>query len=144
MKWEELTAHLNCKGENHQAHFEVEDIVFTVERIESDEAVLLSADFDNLPKDATGEMIMRAMLEANHLFAGTYGASLSVDPDTMRASIQQMLWIDHLNLDEFMIRVKTFVDVATEWKQKTSNAHEFMKETLIPSPWSASEGLILV
>lgn len=144
MRWEELKTHLHRDGNDSHVNFEVEGIAFALEYMDIEGTVLLSAEFGVLSEDASGEMILREMLEANHMFAGTSGASLSVDPHTMQASIQQQIWIDFLDFDAFMIRMKMFVDVAKDWKQKISNALEATPVMGTPSPWTTNEGFILV
>lgn len=144
MRWDELKTHLNREGDEGLLHFETEGIVFALEEMEMEESVLLSAELGALQEDASGEALLREMLEANHLFAGTSGASLSVDPQTMQASLQQQVWIGPLDLNAFLIRMKQFVEVAKEWKEKISNALEGMPLEVEPSPWPTNEGFILV
>lgn len=144
MTWNELKTHLHRESDEHQVNFELDAIAFTIEEINSDNSVLLFADFEPLPETFTDDFILREMLEANHMFAGTNGASLSIDPDTLRASIQQTLWIDYLDFDSFMIHMKTFVDMAQHWKQIISHAIDALPEAVEPSAWLTNEGFIRV
>lgn len=140
MEWNELKNLMNQEEGEAPINFESDGLRFSVARTDSEGQVMLSADFNPVPEDISGDIILRKMLEANHLFAETGGASLSVDPETLQASIQQSVWIDLLDFDDFMIRLEAFVSLATEWGRKIS-------DTLTPEtelrPWSGNDGFII-
>lgn len=140
MEWNELKNLMNRGEENSPINFESDGLRFSVARTDSEGQVILSADFTPVPEDISGDTILRKMLEANHLFAGTGGASLSVDPETLQASIQQSVWIDLLDFDGFMIRLEAFVSLATEWSRKVSDSLAPEAESM---PWLGSDGFII-
>lgn len=140
MTWDELKASLNRESGDAPVTFESEGILFSVTQIDADGQVLLSARLAPVSDELSKEAVLRGMLEANHLFAGTGGASLSVDPETLQASIQQSVWIDLLDFESFMIRLEAFVSIAAEWKQKVADALAPKNELM---PWPGNDGFII-
>lgn len=140
MEWNELKNHMNRDAGDAPINFESAGLRFSVARTDSEGQVLFSADFTSVPEDVSGDIILRKMLEANHLFAGTGGASLSVNPDTLQTSMRQSVWIDLLDFERFMIRLEAFVSMATNWNQKIidslSPTHELMA-------WPGNDGFII-
>lgn len=139
MNWDELKRNLNREETEGPVVFTADDLVFSLTPSESGEAVLLSAGLAPLPQDDSGRAL-REMLEANHLFAGTGGASLSVDPETLRPLIQQTLWIGILDFEGFMVRLEAFVSRAAEWNRKVAEAPAPEAEPLF---WPGNEGFII-
>lgn len=139
MTWDELMGNLNREDAEGPVGFSAEGLAFLLTASEAGDAVLLSADLDPLPA-GDSRAFLREMLEANHLFAGTGGASLSVDPDTLQPSIQQFVRIDLLDFEAFMARLACFVSRAAEWNRKVAGM-----SALEPAPvfWPGTGGLIM-
>ena len=62
--------------------------------------------------------LARELLEANHLFAGTAGATLSLEAATNRVFLQQKIYPDDNDEDWLPRRLAVFVDKAGEWRRR--------------------------
>lgn len=83
-----------------------------------DGAVLASIDLGEPPEGA--EPLARELLEANHLFSGTAGASLSVDPETHHVFLQRREWPQACGEDVFLRHLAALEGCAAEWKARLS------------------------
>lgn len=145
MKRHDLMLFLKQESDANSISFEVEGISFLLEVIEEDEAVLLSSEMGLIQDVDVQTMVLREMLEANHAFAGTNGASLSIDPDSSQATLQCVIWLEGLTQDGFVARLTNFVDAVKMWKEKLSHLSDALsEEPHLPSPWPMEDGLILV
>ena len=87
------------------------DIV--VREAEDRESADISADLGELPA-AGGDALLLEMLEANHLFGGTGGASLSVDG--MRAKLERRVPLTELGRGEGSRVLAPFLATAGRWR----------------------------
>jgi hypothetical protein len=77
--------------------------------------VLLSADLGGLPPEG-GEKLFRTMLEANHLFGGTAGATLALDAASRRFRLQKAEPPDEL-ANDVEGRLTPFIETALFWQR---------------------------
>lgn len=77
--------------------------------------VLLSADLGEPPPEGA-EKLFRTMLEANHLFGGTAGATLSLDAAAGRFRLQEAVPPDELANDA-QGRLVKFIETALFWSR---------------------------
>lgn len=75
--------------------------------------VLLSADLGEPPPEGA-ERLFRTMLEANHLFSGTAGATLALDASAGRFRLQMAEPADEL-ANNAGRRIESFIDAAFVW-----------------------------
>ena len=75
-------------------------------------SALLCADLGEMPSEGANELMLR-MLEANHLFASTGGATLSVDDGSVK--LERYVGLVELQRGEGARVVAPFVEVAREW-----------------------------
>lgn len=77
--------------------------------------VLLSADLGEPPPEGA-ETLFRTMLEANHLFTGTAGATLSLDAASGRFRLQKAELPDELanDVDGHLL---SFIETALNWRR---------------------------
>lgn len=87
------------------------DIV--VREAEDRESADISADLGELPA-AGGDALLLEMLEANHLFGGTGGASLSVDGT--RAKLERRVPLTELGRGEGSRVLAPFLGTAGRWR----------------------------
>ena len=87
------------------------DIV--VREAEDRESADISADLGELPA-AGGDALLLEMLEANHLFSGTGGASLSVDGT--RAKLERRVPLTELGRGEGSRVLAPFLATAGRWR----------------------------
>lgn len=78
------------------------------------EAIALVGDAGEPPPGRL-EGLYRALLESNHLFRDTAGATLSVDPATGRVSLCRMVLIRLLDAESFIAGVEQFVNTLEVW-----------------------------
>ena len=62
------------------------------------------------------EGLYRALLEANHLFRGTFGATLSVDPDNGSVFLCKCIPYAALDGDSFVKELENFVNAVESWR----------------------------
>lgn len=77
--------------------------------------VLMSADLGEMPPDG-GEKLLRTMMEANNLFAGTAGATLALDAATGRFRLQKYESPDELS-NNASAKVESFIETALFWSR---------------------------
>lgn len=77
--------------------------------------VLLSADLGEPPPEGA-ETLFRTMLEANHLFTGTAGATLSLDAASGRFRLQKAELPDEL-ANDVDGRFLSFIETALNWRR---------------------------
>lgn len=81
--------------------------------VENRECVDISADLGALPPESAK---MLEMLEANHMFGGTGGASLSIEGD--RAQLERRVSLAELGRGEGAFVLAPFIATAREWREK--------------------------
>lgn len=62
------------------------------------------------------EGLLSSMLEANHFFKGTNGATISRDADTGRFSLCRILDMRSIDGDEFFVQLEGFVNTLETWR----------------------------
>ena len=65
------------------------------------------------PQDSVS--LLRAMLEANFLYGGTGGATLSVNPSDGHAHLQKYTWFERLDAEGALLFVDRFAETAARW-----------------------------
>ncbi len=90
-----------------------EGIDVTLSQVESDDSADISADLGELPSQGVEDMMMK-MLEANHLFGGTGGATLSVEGD--RVKLERRVPLTDLARGEGAGLLAQFLATARDWR----------------------------
>lgn len=85
----------------------------TVSAMDDGESALLCADLGEMPSEG-GNELMLSMLEANHLFASTGGATLSVDGG--RVKLERYVGLAELQRGEGAGIFASFARAAQEWR----------------------------
>ena len=80
-------------------------------------ASIVSADLGPLAED-DADALVGEMLEANHAFQGTAGATLSVDPETKHVFLRKRVWPDDSDEDAVLSEIAVFADKAREWRER--------------------------
>ena len=80
------------------------------------ESVVLNAVVGDPPPQGR-EALYRAMLEANSTFAGTAGATLSVNPDGGALVLTRLTPLALLDADRFLSLLESFVNVLETWRK---------------------------
>ncbi len=94
--------------------FEADGLAVTVNSLPELDAVALSGDLGDPPPVGL-ENLYKAMLEAQHLFRDTHGATISRDPETGRFALCRSLSCKALDPDSFFTETEQFVNTLEFW-----------------------------
>ncbi len=78
--------------------------------------LLLRAEIGTLP-DEGREALLTAILEANHLYSGTGGGTLALEPGVPRLVLQKYTWLDRLDPDTVPDLLARFASTADTWRR---------------------------
>ena len=95
-------------------NLEVDGATVTINDLREISAVALVGDLGEPPPERL-EDLYKTMLEANHLFGGTAGATISRDPKTGRFSLCRVLPCVAIDEDSFYAEVERFVSTLEAW-----------------------------
>lgn len=99
-------------------------IVVNFEADEDSLKLFLYADVGEAPAGLP-EALYRRLLEANLLWRGTGGATLSLDTAAQRFVLAHGLPVDHTSEADFLATVETFVNIVEAWRKRIAEAaHE--------------------
>ena len=96
-----------------------EQVEISISEMDDGVSALLCADLGEMPSEGTNELMLR-MLEANHLFDSTGGATLSVDDG--RVKLERYVGLVELQRGDGAGVVAAFVGVAREWRGIVADA----------------------
>ena len=96
--------------------FEADGSLITVNDLPEIGAIALSGDLGEPPPERL-EALYRTLLEANHLFRETAGATISLDPDAGRFALCKSLPAALLDQDSFFGEVERFVNAVESWSR---------------------------
>ncbi len=101
--------------ENGSVMMEVDDMPVVIQEIAAFDAVVLMAPVGKPPPEDQVQLLT-AMLNANHLFAGTAGGTLSRDPETGMFCLCRMLPLSAIEVEAFVAAVESFINTMETWK----------------------------
>ena len=96
--------------------FEADGLAVSIHGLRDLDAVALIGDLGDPPPERL-EGLYQAMLEANHLFGGTGGATISRDPATGRFALCRALPSASQTPDGFYAEVERFVSTMETWSK---------------------------
>lgn len=96
--------------------FEVDGHLVMISILHELDAIALVGDLGEPPPERL-DALYKAMLEANHLFAGTGGATISRDPATGRFALCRVLPCRMLDADSFYAEAERFVSTLASWSR---------------------------
>jgi len=102
-------------GEGDAETVEIDGMALELSQGSHDGLIVAVSDLGEAPDDPG---LARELLEANHLFAGTAGATLSLEAATNRVFLQQKIYPDDNDEDWLPRRLAVFVDKAGEWRRR--------------------------
>ena len=108
-------------GDGDAETIEVDGIELELSQGANDGLIAAVTDLGEAPDDPD---LARELLEANHLFAGTAGATLSLEAKTNRVFLQQKIYPDDNDEDWLPRRLAVFLDKAGEWKSRLQGVSE--------------------
>ena len=100
--------------------FEADGLVVAISSLPELDAVVLTGDVGEPPPERL-EGLYKTLLGANHLFGGTAGATISLDPDNGRIALCRTLPLATLDGEKFYAEVERFVNTAETWAKVVSD-----------------------
>jgi hypothetical protein len=94
--------------------FEADGLRVTISELHELDAIALVGDLGEPPPERL-ETLYKIMLEANHLFGGTAGATLSLDHETGRFVLCRVLQCKAIDDDLFYAEAERFVSSLEAW-----------------------------
>ena len=95
-------------------NIEVDGAVVTISDLREIDAIALVGDLGEPPPERL-EALYKVMLEANHLFGGTCGATISRDPKTGRFALCRVMPCAVADGDFFYAEVERFASTLETW-----------------------------
>ena len=112
--------------------FEADDLAITIFDLLELDSIALNGDL-GLPPPEAPEALYKAMLEANHLFRDTNGATISLNPDNGHIEICKALHCKLMDADLFFTEVERFVNLMEVWSNLVKNYRGSSSDDSIPS-----------
>ena len=118
--------------------FEADGLVVSIHDLPEVGAVALIGDLGEPPPESL-EGLYAALLDANHLFSDTGGATLSRNPETNRIALCLALHRKMLDADSFFGAVERFISAAHVWADVVSNyrGETSVTESIPKNIWGA-------
>jgi hypothetical protein len=122
MTFEELISGLGSKigveltSDDGSCVINVDDMVVTLMSLPDSDRLAVYGEIGDPPPEGL-EQLLSAMLEANHLFAGTAGATISRDHETGRFHLCRQEPLAILNADTLAAILQSFVNTLEIWRR---------------------------
>lgn len=88
----------------------------TVVLLDAGDLLLMHADVGESSPEGL-ELLYRNILEANFLYHGTGGSTLSLNPGNGHVVLQKYNWMERLDADSLVEALGKFADTAIAWKK---------------------------
>lgn len=137
MTFEELISGLGSKigveltSDDGSCVINADDMVVTLMSLPDSDRLAVHGEIGDPPPEGL-EQLLSAMLEANHLFAGTAGATISRDHETGRFHLCRQEPLAILDADSLAALVESFVNTLGIWRKAIASYRPVAK--------SAAEG----
>lgn len=122
------------KNDDGSYPFSVDDRIFTIYDLEECRRIVLSGDL-GLPPPENREKLYEALLEAQHMFASTAGATFSIDPETGNFTLCKPLVPAVLDNDAFFAEAENFINSLHMWADVIGNYRAAPVEADVPPPF---------
>lgn len=90
--------------------------------------LLLRAELCEIPEYGR-EALLAAAMEANYLYQGTAGSTLSLNPDDGHLHIQKYNWMDRLDPEATFDMLERFADTINMWRKIVEDFHPDAQKT---------------
>lgn len=124
--------------------FEVDQMLVTFHVMPELDTIVLTGDIGEPPPEKL-ENLYKTMLQAQYLFQNTYGATISLNPETNRFVLCKALSCKILDDDSFFGETEQFINTLDVWVKLVKNfrdAASLAEETGMPMPSFGSDGFI--
>ena len=135
MTFEELISGLGSKigveltSDDGSCVINVDDMVVTLMSLPDSDRLAVYGEIGDPPPEGL-EQLLSAMLEANHLFAGTAGATISRDHETGRFHLCRHEPLAILDADSLAALVESFVNTLGIWRKAIASYRPVAKSVL--------------
>ena len=127
----------------HRCNLMFDDVAVSFELGVDDDSLYIYSLLGPVP--ATGaEGLYADLLHANHVFEGTAGATLGVDPETRGIVLVRAERLESLRLPAFETLVEDFVNVAERWMKRIESGEVESAAEARDTPPPAGEGMMRV
>ena len=106
--------------ENDTCTIGIDDMVVTIQEIAEEGIITTYAEIGEPPPQGL-EQLLDSMLQANYLFQGTGGATISRDPESGKFFLCRCDASDTLDGEKFLKMVEKFVNVLETWVKLLAN-----------------------
>ena len=96
--------------------FEIDDLAFSIHDLDECGRIILSGDLGHPPPEGK-EKLCAVLLEAQHMFNNTAGATFSLDPESGSFSLCKALVPAVLDADGFFAETESFVNTLHAWAE---------------------------
>ena len=135
MTFEELISGLGSKigveltSDDGSCVINADDMVVTLMSLPDSDRLAVHGEIGDPPPEGL-EQLLSAMLEANHLFAGTAGATISRDHETGRFHLCRHEPLAILDADSLAALVESFVNTLGIWRKAIASYRPVAKSVL--------------
>ena len=152
MTFEELISALgerigvDLAAEDGSCVINADDMVVTLMSLPDSDRLAVHGEIGDPPPEGL-EQLLSAMLEANHLFAGTAGATISRDHETGRFHLCRHEPLAILDADSLAALVESFVNTLEIWRKAIASYRPVAKSTAEctdEAPQFGATGFVLV
>ena len=114
----------------------VDDLTVTLQNVSEADSVGLWGAIGEPPPQGI-EKLLSAMLEANHMFAGTGGATISRDPANGRFFLCRLMDVRCLDAETFATALERFVNTLESWVAMVRDYRETASDAKPAEPEAA-------
>ena len=152
MTFEELISALgerigvDLAAEDGSCVINVDDMVVTLMSLPDSDRLAVHGEIGDPPPEGL-EQLLSAMLEANHLFAATAGATISRDHETGRFHLCRHEPLATLDVDSLAALVESFVNTLEIWRKAIASYRPVAKsaaESTDEAPQFGATGFVQV
>ncbi len=112
--------------------FEADNLSVSILDLPELDCTALVGDLGEPPPEGL-EALYKVMMEANHLFRDTHGATLSLNPENSHFEICKALPNKLLDTDSFFLEIERFVNILEVWSKIVLNYRGAPTEESLPS-----------
>ncbi len=118
--------------ENGVCALQVDEIIVRIVYLEDVSQIVLCGELGTLPETDV-EKLYLFMLEGNHMFSGTNGATIGVNSADRNVTVSKIIASDGVNAETFLSETEQFVNTCEMWfnviRDYNGKLADFSKET---------------
>lgn len=107
--------------------FQADDVIVSITALSEINQIVLSGDLGTPPAEQL-EHLYKMMLEANHLYSSTFGATLSLNSDNEHFALYKVIPCRALDNETFYKEMESFVSVCVTWEKVIRNYRSMVND----------------